>query len=254
MTLDPKTRELLLKYAGKYETASFLAGDPSCFMHEVEGELNREATAFVSSALSFGSRRQFLPKIRQIVDWAGGDVDSWIRRADYGRFFERGSIRPFYRFYKEGDMFAFFETYRTVLGQDGSLGEAVGKVCGGDALKAVGEICRLFEASSSGVIPASPKSACKRICMFLRWMVRRNSPVDLGLWADFVRRDTLIMPLDVHVLAQSRRLGLMDSRNASMRSAVALTEKMKEIFGDDPLKGDFALFGCGVNNDAGFLV
>ena len=78
------------------------------------------------------------------------------------------------------------------------------------------------------------------------WMVRSGSPVDLGLWAGFIDRRTLIMPLDTHVLAQSVRLGLLTSGTASMSAARRLSDTLATIFPDDPLRGDFALFGYGV--------
>ena len=84
--------------------------------------------------------------------------------------------------------------------------------------------------------------------MFLRWMVRDSSPVDLGLWADFIDKRSLIVPLDTHVLTEASALGLIHSRNASMSSALRLTSTLATIFPDDPLKGDFALFGYGVNH------
>mgnify|MGYP000202145291 FL=1 len=84
--------------------------------------------------------------------------------------------------------------------------------------------------------------------MFLRWMVRNSSPVDLGLWSDIIDKRTLIMPMDVHVIQEACRLGLMSSKSTSMKSAQKLTNLMLEIFPDDPLKGDFALFGYGVNH------
>ena len=82
----------------------------------------------------------------------------------------------------------------------------------------------------------------------MRWMVRGGSPVDLGVWEDIIDRRTLIMPMDTHVVQQSVRLGLLKSSSASMSSALRLTSAMSEVFPDDPLKGDFALFGYGVNN------
>ena len=83
--------------------------------------------------------------------------------------------------------------------------------------------------------------------MFLRWMVRDNSPVDLGLWSDFIDKRTLIIPLDTHVLQEANTLGLLNGKTASMTVAKKLTAKLSLIFPDDPLKGDFALFGYGVN-------
>ena len=84
--------------------------------------------------------------------------------------------------------------------------------------------------------------------MFLRWMVRDGSPVDLGLWADRIDKKSLIMPLDTHVLTEASRLGLITSRCTSMSAARRLTAALAEVFPDDPLKGDFALFGYGVNH------
>ena len=83
--------------------------------------------------------------------------------------------------------------------------------------------------------------------MFLRWMVRSGSPVDLGLWADYIDRRTLIMPLDTHVVGEAIKLGLLSSRCASMSAARRLTDALAEVFPDDPLRGDFALFGYGVD-------
>ena len=84
--------------------------------------------------------------------------------------------------------------------------------------------------------------------MFLRWMVRKESPVDLGLWNDIIDQRTLIMPLDTHVIQEANRLGLIKTKSTSMKIACELTEKLRKIFPEDPLKGDFALFGYGINN------
>lgn len=84
--------------------------------------------------------------------------------------------------------------------------------------------------------------------MFLRWMVRSGSPVDIGLWSDFIDRRTLVMPLDTHVMQQSRRLGLLKGSCTSMCAARKLTASLAEVFPDDPLRGDFALFGYGVTH------
>ena len=97
-------------------------------------------------------------------------------------------------------------------------------------------------------MPKDATSACKRVCMFMRWMVRDNSPVDLGLWSTFVDKRTLIMPMDTHVVSEAMKLNLLTSRCASMSAAQRLTDAMREVFPDDPLKGDFALFGYGVGN------
>lgn len=249
--IDAATKRLLRDLADRYETASFLEGDPSRFMHGVEGGANREATAFVASSLSFGSRRQFLPKIAWIIDRAGGDVDSWIRGGGYGRDFASGSTRCFYRFFTEGTMRAFFDAYRRLMDEHGSLGEYVREVAGGDAGAAVDAICRWFAGRGAcAVVPKDAHSACKRVCMFLRWMARDGSPVDLGLWSGFIDKRTLLIPLDTHVMQEARRLGLISCQGASMSAARRLTAALAEVFPDDPCRGDFALFGLGVDDEA----
>ena len=296
---------LLREYAERYETADFIVGDPSWFMHQVSSDADREVMAFLAAGLSYGSRAQFLPKIQSLLDSAEGQPDAWVRDGAYRDCFFEGDPACFYRLYTRGDMFCFLELLRALLGRYGSLGGYLREVLVADgalpsrlraaepsaclpsrlraagladremvgfaqepsappsgrtdlaadgalsqgrkasALAAVEALCRHFGISA--VVPKDASSACKRLCMVLRWMVRDSSPVDLGLWADFIDKRSLIVPLDTHVLTEASALGLIHSRNASMSSALRLTSTLATIFPDDPLKGDFALFGYGVN-------
>ncbi len=244
--MTPDDASVLRRLADRYETAGFLEGDPSWFMHQVEGDLNREATAFTASALSFGSRPQFMAKVAWILERANCDVDAWIRRGAFSRDFRDGDQSPFYRFFTYGCMHSFFKAYSRIMEAHGSLGSLVRSRAstGLEAVKAITEAFR--EAGSSGVVPMDAKSACKRICMFLRWMSRDGSPVDIGLWSGFLPKSTLVMPMDTHVVAQAKGLGLLRGCSQSMCAARRLTAEMAKIFPGDPLKGDFALFGVGV--------
>lgn len=245
---DNSTRELLIRYAEEYETSSFINGDPSWFMHQVEGETNQEVTAFVAASLSYGSRSQFLPKIQWLLDSADGNMSEWLSSGNFSNVVSADNNQCFYRLYTFHDMNLFLYRLRQMLLEHGSIGQYVRQHSDGDGLSAVESLCRWFACGNAGhIVPKDAKSACKRICMFLRWMVRSGSPVDLGLWSDFIDRRKLIMPLDTHVLQQSVRLGLLQSKTATMNTARRLTDKLAEIFPDDPLKGDFALFGYGVN-------
>ncbi len=239
---------LLRSCADKYETAEFLDGDPSQFMHRANGEANIEATAFVSSCLSFGARSQFLRRIQWLIDRAGGDMDAWIRTGAFERDVPPDSSKCFYRFFTYATMNAFFREYKSLMSEHCTLGDFVRKNCDGDAVKAVAAICSRFGAcADSPVVPCDVRSACKRVCMFLRWMVRDGSPVDVGLWADFIDKRTLVVPLDTHVVQEACRLGLLKSRSASMSAAKRLTAALANVFPDDPCRGDFALFGIGVD-------
>lgn len=238
--------ENLKELAEKYETPDFLNGDPSWFMHQVEGRQNQEAIAFVASCLSYGSRKQFFPKIQHIIDCSEGNVYEWLKE---GRFEHDipNDDNCYYRLYTNSMMNRFLKAYRQLILDSGSLGEYLIDNGVDNAMKALEAITSYFASQGIEVIvPKNTKSSCKRICMFLRWMVRNNSPVDLGLW-DFIDKRTLIMPMDTHVLQEANAMGLIDSHSASMSSALRLTARLASVFPEDPLKGDFALFGYGVN-------
>lgn len=237
--------ELLRQYAEKYER-TFPSPDPSEVMLAAKGDANREATAFVASCLSFGAITQFKPKVEQLVAFAEGDVDGWIRKGLFERSIPDDASRRFYRFATYANVVAMLRAYRNLMQRYGTLGECVRANGDGTGLGAVKTICGAFAGSGAGcLVPADASSACKRLCMFLRWMVRRGPSVDVGLWADFIDRSTLIMPLDTHVLTQARELGLLSGDSATMATARRLTAKMAEVFPGDPLRGDFALFGLG---------
>ena len=95
--LRSDTKELLRRYACKYER-TFPSPDPSEVMLAAKGDANREATAFVASCLSFGSIKQFMPKIESLVAFAKGDMDDWIRSGAFAREIPDDEKRTFYRF------------------------------------------------------------------------------------------------------------------------------------------------------------
>ncbi|MBR1850255.1 MAG: TIGR02757 family protein [Bacteroidales bacterium] len=246
--MDQSLKQYLQDLASRYEVATFIEGDPSWFMHQVEGEANREAMAFVASALSYGSRQQFMPRIEQLLDWACGDMHSWLLSGAFAEKLCADDTSSFYRLYNCRTMNLFLSDYGRLLATHSTMGNYLRTAGVTTGLQAVEAITAWFAKNNSGVVPRDAKSACKRVCMFLRWMVRSGSPVDLGLWHTFIDRRTLIMPLDTHVLQEACRLGLLTSRTATMSAALRLTEALFEVFPDDPLRGDFALFGYGVNN------
>lgn len=91
------------------------------------------------------------------------------------------------------------------------------------------------------------KAPNKKISMMRRWLVRDDGKVDLGVWKSSDKKD-LILPLDVHVYDQARALGLTARRPKDLTTAMEITDAFREIWPEDPCKGDFALFGYGVNN------
>ena len=90
-------------------------------------------------------------------------------------------------------------------------------------------------------------SACKRLAMFLRWMIRTDGIVDFGIWQTAFHPRQLIIPLDTHVHQISLELGLTQQRTATLKTALEITGALSHIFPDDPCLGDFALFGYDIN-------
>ncbi len=246
--MTPVLIQTLRTYATRYETPAFLKDDPSQFMHQVSGDSNRETTAFVASCLSYGSRKQFLPKMQSIIDAADGDVFHWIREGEYRNMFKENDKKSFYRLYNYHTMAVFFEAVQEILQKRGSLKDFIWAMKSRQAIDVLEELSAYFYSHGlTGIVPRPRTSCCKRPCMLLRWMVRCDSPVDLGLWSDIVDRASLFIPLDTHVAQSAVRLGLLDHARSSWHTVEILTKKMREVFPDDPSRGDFALYGFDID-------
>lgn len=248
----PEVSEMLTHCAAFYETADFLNGDPSWFMHQVSGTANQEVMAFLASCLAYGNRRQFMPRIQFLLNICEGEPALWITSGKYSETIPDDPTRCFYRLHTFHNVNALLNRLHQILSQHATLGSCLRSSFNSDKVSA-SEVLHVFVSSfhtvdTGGLVPKSTLSCCKRLCMFLRWMVRDNSPVDLGLWTDFIDKTTLIMPLDTHVVRQAQNLGLLTSSSASMYAALRLTAQVKTIFPHDPLLADFALFGYGIND------
>ncbi len=266
----------LISLATRYETAAFLDGDPSQFMHRYNTPLVQERVAFIAAALSYGSRKQFLPKIEQLLGLYDGldndptfGLESGSKNSSLRHRNLPDNDQSFYRLHSNRMLNRFLDVVDEIYIQHGSIKQMVinelqregkdhnkavteslcstGKpVCALDALRVITHF--FAEREASDLIPRNTSSACKRLCMFLRWMVRQGSPVDLGLWSDLIDADTLIIPLDTHVLQEARKLRLITSQTGSMTTALRLTDRLRTIFPGDPTRADYALFGLGVES------
>ena len=260
-------KERLINLANKYETKDFLKADPSQFLYwydlEGDGPVAVEVASFIAAMLAFGSRKQFIPKIQEIFTLADSfdrgqtpqSIVNWL--LDGASTFPHGS-QKFYRFYSYDDMHVFFGELAGIIQKYGSLDQAVQKKMqeGTDPTEGTDPsnnsknpaeyLSSLFPKSK--IVPKGKNSANKRIHMFLRWMVRQNSPVDIGIWT-WVKPASLLIPLDVHVMQEAIGLGLLpQNASASRKTASFLTAAMEEVFPGDPARADFALFGLGIDD------
>ncbi len=259
-------KEKLVFLADKYETPDFIKNDPSKFMHaflpQNGGSIkDAEVVAFISSNLAFGRREQILSHIQLIlneIQKSNKTPSQWILDDKYENFFKE-SQKSFYRMYSFSDMRIFFNGIKDFLSEKNTLGEFF-KEKYEQECRLTGQTVYLHSVIAGcfkqkcALISSSKNGAAKKLNMFLRWMVRTNSPVDLGLWT-WYDRAKLLMPLDTHVMQESVKFGFLEkSANgkipaANLKTAVELTHKMNEFFPGDPVRADYALFGLGVDRE-----
>lgn len=243
----------LKEWAGQYETAEFIQSDPVQIPHRYDSRVNIEISAFVTAWIAWGSRKQIIQKAdfidREIFKGepyhyivgntvAPGAVPEWKQYA--------GSKESFYRTFIYADFYDLCARLYDVYTSFDSMEAAIKKAHETNGETALATLQSLF-GSVKGIPDFETQSACKRLCLFLRWMCRKGSPVDFGLW-DVCDPRNLIIPLDTHVHKQALRLGLVKRRTPDLTTAIEITDRFAEIFPNDPTKGDFALFGYGVNS------
>ena len=232
MSLELK--ELLAGAAKKYETADFIASDPVQFPHRYVRKQDMEIAGLTTALMSFGNRKQIIQKADRLCAMMGGSPWEYVMDRKFEKDFPQKDPSSFYRMMSKSVFREIYEKLYAAYREADSLEDYIMRFHG----NAMEKMC--------GFLGVSSKSPQKKINMFLRWMVRKGSPVDLGLWGKF-NSGELIVPLDTHVAHVARGLGITDSSTYSLSSAMRITKALSEVFPGDPVKGDFALFGLGVN-------
>ena len=249
-SISASLKRKLQRLAAQYETADFMKEDPSQFMHRYHEPLDVEITAFLAANLAFGRRSCILCCLEKVCQEMGESPSEWLLSKRFEKYFTNSS-KSFYRIYSFRNMRCLCETLWQLTVEYGSFGVYCRRRYeAGDCAKLSGRLAAViadcFPEECKPLISNGKNSANKRLNLFLRWMVRRNSPVDLGLW-NWYPADQLLMPLDTHVVAVAKEFGLVEENaTPNLKMAIQLTDIMSEIFPGDPVKGDFALFGEGV--------
>lgn len=233
----------------KYENEDFIKDDPVQFIHRFKTKKDTELAGFIASLLAYGSRTQFIKKLDDLlINRAQNEPLKFVLN------FEPEMIGDFnYRFGKPNDFISIFNILRELYSTTEGLEELFRH--GYEQNKMFETVVDYFYARADKnvgqgfyhMIP-NPRNggAMKRMCMYLRWMVRKSS-IDVGIWK-FMKPSELYIPLDVHVGRISRQMGLLKRNSNDFKAVVELTNKLKEFCPDDPVKYDFAMFGYGVNH------
>ncbi len=235
----------------KYETPDFIKDDPIQFMHSLTKKEDVEIAGFLASIFAYGKREVFIKKLnilfqkmnkeplRFVLDFCANN--KCLNDFDY-RFSSGVDIVQIMLILKElyesgKDLESLFAS-----GYDGNIQNSL-----------QGVVDYFYSRVSLPVTPGfyhllpnpSKGSACKRLNMLLRWMVR-DGCVDLGIW-NFIDKSELLIPLDVHVARVSRNLGILKRNQNDFKAVIELTNVLKTFDPKDPVKYDFAMFGYGVN-------
>lgn len=259
----------------KNNTEAFIKDDPVQFPHRYYEIQDIEIVSFLVATIAWGNRKMILNNSNKMLEMMGKSPydyvmsDGWRNlepnKCVHRTFFNRdlmyycNGLKAIYKKYNTlEDVFVSttgldFETGFTRF--DNKTGFTRLTRCDSennrDTWRGIQNFRDFMEQANGGTSRqisnpscAEPKkgSACKRLHMALRWLVRNDGIVDLGIWKRLNPKD-LMIPLDVHVARVSRDLGLIDRKSNDRQTVEMLTAKLREFDPNDPVKYDFALFG-----------
>ncbi|MEO9964581.1 MAG: TIGR02757 family protein [Reichenbachiella sp.] len=249
--MNTEIKEFLDLQVEKYNRPEFISEDPISIPHLFQQKQDIEIAGLFAATLAWGQRKTIINKCHTLIGLMDGAPYDFIlnhQDEDLKRFldfkhrtFNATDTLFFIQFlnqhYKDHDSLEFAFTQ----GQKGEL-----KTYLSNFHNYLFDRPDAPDRTRKHVATPLRKSACKRLNMFLRWMVRKdNCGVDFGIW-DNIKSSQLICPLDVHVDRVARRLDLLHRRQTDWQAANELTENLRELDPNDPVKYDFALFALGV--------
>ncbi len=250
-----------------YESRStaHLANDPLSFCHRYEDPRDREVAGLVASSLAYGNVKAILASLESVFARMSPSPRRYVEKFD-----PAAGLKEFagfkYRFHDGRDLCALFLAIRTMIEEADTIQEYF--LAGHDP--AAPDITTGLAGFAASVLnldyspvfgePSIPKgsyfplffpspaggSACKRLCMFLRWMVRPADGIDLGLWKS-VSPSQLVVPVDAHIQRISGFLGFTARRQADWRMAQEVTAALRRLDSQDPVKYDFSLCHLGIS-------
>jgi len=253
---------MLLKQKLEYHYKTFdiikLEPDPLLFPHKYTEEKDIEAMAFIASVFAYGNVKQIINTLNKVVNLMNNKPYEFI--INYTRKTNSKSLKGIkHRFYTENDISRLFHIMNLAYNEFASLKNLFlsgFNVHDANTKEGISKFSHYlnhlyrnsFGEESRGVkfmFPIPEKgSACKRMNLFLRWMVRKDE-LDFGLWNE-IPASKLIIPVDTHVASICARLKLTTRKNVNWKMAEEITENLKKFDPNDPVKYDFAICHIGM--------
>jgi len=250
---DGRLKQELDLWYEKICTKDFILSDPVQFPRRFLKREDIEIAAFLSATIAWGRRDLILRSAEKMFAIMENSPYSFIMSRGYKKLKGRNIHRTFF----EDDLKYFclgfehcYEKYKNLE----ELFSAAPDVWEGFALfreeMATANNGHYSKHISNPGMQDRGGSACKRLNLALRWLVRKG-PVDLGLWK-YIKPAALYIPLDVHVARTARKLELLERKLNDKKAVIALTEKLRSFCPEDPVKYDYSLFGIGIENRLSF--
>lgn len=239
MKYDIEFKSDLKRWAEQYNTPAFIENDPVQFPRKyINNQADAEVSGLLTALISFGIRKQIIKKAQELDDMFQGSPVEWIIAERYWRNIPNND-NSFYRTVSNAQMIKWCIAINHMISIHGSIEDCISFSCKVD--------CNTPHFELKSLLGFNENSAAKKVAMFLRWMVRNDGIVDLGLWRRMSSKD-LIIPLDTHVHRMALELDITKRKTTDIKTAQEITDYFKTIWPNDPCLGDFALFGYGVNN------
>ena len=249
-------KEYLDDLVAKNNTEAFIKDDPVQFPHRYSDKRDIEIVSFLVATIAWGNRKMILNNANKMLGIMGKSPYDYVMSGGWEKLEDDKCVhRTFFnrdlKYYCRGLYFIYKQLEVSSYQLGVSSLENVFYNAEHDVWRGIQNFRDLMTEANGGTSKhisnpscCEPKkgSACKRLNMALRWLVRDDGIVDLGIWKRLCPKD-LMIPLDVHVARVSRDLGLIERKSNDRQTVEMLTARLREFDAKDPIKYDFALFG-----------
>jgi uncharacterized protein (TIGR02757 family) len=244
-----KLKDFFDKKVDEYDQPSFIKDDPVCIPHMFSRKQDIEIAGFFAAVFAWGNRTTIINKSRELMKLMDNAPYQFItqhKEKDLQRLLEFK-----HRTFNTTDLLYFISFFRHHYSAHKSLekaftmhGETVEEMLTGFHHYFF-SLEHVPQRTKKHIATPEKNSTCKRLNMFLRWMVRQGSTVDFGIWKK-IKPSQLVCPIDLHVARVAKRFNLLRRKQTDWNAALELTGYLRTLDPHDPVKYDFALFGLGV--------
>lgn len=233
-----------------YNRETFIETDPIQIPKAFSKKEDVEIAAFLASTIAWGQRPTIIKNAKKLMQWMDEAPHDFIMNAQESDLHIFAQFK--HRTFNGEDAIFFIQALQNIYRNHGGLEATFSKQNEGDAKDAIANFRKIFfsinhpQRTEKHVSNVLKKSSAKRLNMFLRWMIRDDKrSVDFGIWKSLSPAD-LYLPLDVHTGRVGRKLGLLTRKQDDWPAVNEITQSLRILDPNDPVKYDFALFGLGI--------